>query len=241
MALSYLSFLEQLHAILAPRTYLEIGVLYGHSLSKSRCRSVAIDPAYQVQQPVQGPVTLVRSTSDEYFRQLEASGLTPFGALPVDLAFVDGMHLFEYGLRDFINVERHSCATTVVAFDDVFPISEGSAARERPPGPWSGDIFRLPGVLSERRPDLLVLMVDTSPCGLMVVTGLDPTNRVLVDSYDEIVASTVGADPQHVPPVVLRREGAMVPEDALALPAWRRLRTLREASEPVTAETETNG
>jgi hypothetical protein len=64
----------------------------------------------------------------------------------------------------------------------------------------------------------------------MVVTGLDPENRVLVEAYDEIVASTVRPDPQCVPQSVLRREGAKAPEDALALPAWKRLRTLREAA-----------
>src|SRR5256885_12302956 len=31
------------------------------------------------------------------------------GGRPVDLAFIDGMHLFEFALRDFVNLERY-CA-----------------------------------------------------------------------------------------------------------------------------------
>jgi hypothetical protein len=40
------------------------------------------------------------------------------GGLPVELGFIDGMHLFEFALRDFMNLERlctparPSCSTT---------------------------------------------------------------------------------------------------------------------------------
>jgi hypothetical protein len=57
----YLEFLQALHERLAPRTYLEIGIAGGHSLALSRCRSVGIDPGFQVDQELLAPVSLIRS------------------------------------------------------------------------------------------------------------------------------------------------------------------------------------
>ena len=42
--------------------------------------------------------------------------------------------------------------------------------------------------LRRYRPDLSVVTADVEPTGLAIVTGLDPTNTVLFDRYDEIVA-----------------------------------------------------
>ena len=35
-------------------------------------------------------------------------GFIGLGGLPIDLAIIDGMHQFEFALRDFINIEKHS-------------------------------------------------------------------------------------------------------------------------------------
>ena len=145
----YLDFLRALHDRLSPRTYLEIGVAQGHSLGLARCRSIGIDPAFQVDQELVAPVSLLRSTSDEYFARLEAEGTPPFGGLPIDFAYIDGMHLLEYALRDFIGVEQYSARSSVVAFDDVLPRNVEEAARDRHVMPWTGDVFRIPLVLTE--------------------------------------------------------------------------------------------
>ena len=92
---------------------------------------------------------------------LEAEGTPPFGGLPIDFAYIDGMHLLEYALRDFIGVEQYSARSSVVAFDDVLPRNVEEAARDRHVMPWTGDVFRIPLVLTEHRPDLVVL--STSP------------------------------------------------------------------------------
>ena len=36
----------------------------------------------------------------------------------MDLAFIDGLHLFEFSLRDFMNVEKLAHPGSVVVFDD---------------------------------------------------------------------------------------------------------------------------
>jgi hypothetical protein len=223
----YLDFLAALHERLAPRTYLEIGVAGGHSLARSRCRSIGVDPAFSVDQEIVAPASLLRCTSDEYFARLAADGSTPFGALPVDLAYVDGMHHFEFALRDFIGLERLAGPGSVIAFDDVLPRDAGQAAREPRPADWTGDVFRLQFALPVARADLRLVLVDTEPTGTLLVAGLDPASTVLADALDDIVREQVVADPQPIPAEVLSREHSLAPDAALALPLWDELRAAR--------------
>lgn len=225
----YLDFLRELHERLAPRTYLEIGVAGGHSLALSRCRSVGIDPGFVVDQQLLAPVSLHRCTSDDYFASLASEGRGPFADLPIDLAYVDGMHLFEYALRDFIAIERHAASSTVVAFDDVLPRDVEEAARDRQIHPWTGDVFRITEALATHRPDLRLITVDTEPTGTLVVAKLDPSSDVLDSRLDEIVRELVVPDPQPIPASVLARADAMAPEEVLALELWDVLRAQREA------------
>ena len=119
----YLAFLDQVHAKLRPETYLEIGIRNGTSLALSRARSVAIDPAFHITAEISCDVRLFRTSSDEYFNR--ADPLAPTDGRPFDLAFIDGLHLFEFALRDFIHTERHSSAKTLIIFDDVLPRNPG--------------------------------------------------------------------------------------------------------------------
>jgi len=227
----YLDFLAGLHERLAPRTYLEIGVEYGHSLALSRCRSIGIDPDAHVGQL--GPDTsLVSSTSDDYFAELGRRDRTPFGALPIDLAYIDGMHHFEFVLRDFIGVERYATRTSVVVFDDIFPRNLDEAARVRHTQAWTGDVFRLPRALKVNRPDLRQIKVKTEPTGTLLVVRLDPSSRVLTERLDDIVREFVEPDPQPVPAEVFRRTGAVSARKALALELWDELRAARDHDAP---------
>ena len=56
----------------------------------------------------------------------------------MELAFIDGLHLFEQVLRDFINVERHSSPSTVVLLHDCLPLDEATAQ----PGADNGLLLR---------------------------------------------------------------------------------------------------
>ncbi len=226
----YLDFLRGLHERLAPRTYLEIGVAQGHSLALSRCRSIGIDPEFAVNQQIVAPTSLVRMTSGEYFERLGRHGARPFRELPIDLAYIDGMHHFEYALRDFIGVERYCTRHSVVAFDDVLPRNAAEAARGGQPPNWAGDVFRIGSALAENRPDLRLLMVATEPTGTLIVTQLDPSSRVVEEHLDDIVREHVQPDPQSVPREVLERAQAIAAKDALALELWKELRDARNAT-----------
>jgi Methyltransferase domain len=223
----YVEFMAALHERLAPRTYLEIGVAGGHSLAVSRCASIGVDPGFAVDQELLAPVSLRRCTSDEYFRSLGEESRTPFGELPIDLAYIDGMHLFENALRDFIGAERYSSRSSVIAFDDVLPRNVDEAARNRAILPWAGDVFRIRFALKKHRPDLKQVLVDTEPTGTLLVARLDPASGVLSDRLDEIVRDYVQPDPQPVPAGVLMRTGAITPKRALSLKLWDELAAAR--------------
>ncbi|HET9379862.1 MAG TPA: class I SAM-dependent methyltransferase [Streptomyces sp.] len=238
-------FLRELHKVSANRNYLEIGVNDGRSLRLSRVPSIAVDPAFKVVSEIKCDVHLVKTTSDDFFardnplqhlkggrhpwRNLRR-GRSPLGhwrRTTLDLSFIDGMHLFEYALRDFINVERHSDWTSVVVFDDMLPRNVAEAARDRHTDAWTGDVYKMIEVLARHRPDLVAVPVDTEPTGQLVVFGADPTSTVLRDTYDEIVAEYVVPDPQKVPESLLERAGAVPPEALLQAGFWGRLARAR--------------
>ena len=210
----YLDFLRAAHEQLDPTAYLEIGVRHGNSLVLARCRAVGIDPAYAIRAQLDGDVALFRTTSDEYFSRPDP--LAPTGGQPFELSFIDGLHLFEFALRDFIFAERHSSARGMIVFDDMLPRNVDEAARERHTGQWTGDVFRLLQVLERYRPDLVVLPLDTRPTGLLAVVGLDPENTVLADRFEEILAEFRRPDPQVVPAEILDRLGVVPPRRFLA-------------------------
>lgn len=248
-------FLRALHATARPRNYLEIGVNDGRSLALSRVPSVAVDPAYRVTAQLRCDLHLVRATSDDFFASPDPivhlrGGRNPWrnlrrgrpllgrytGGTVIDLAFIDGMHLFEFALRDFMNVERFSRWTSLIVLDDMLPRNADEAARERHTRDWTGDVFKLAPVLRRYRPDLTVLPIDTTPTGLLVVLGADPGNSALRDRYDRIVADVVTPDPQRVSTDVLERRGAIAPDAFLASPILDALvrgrRTTRDRGYP---------
>jgi len=214
-------FLGRVHALVQPRTYLEIGVRDGASLALSRATSVAIDPAFRITHELRCDMQLVRATSDDFFARPDPLG--HFKGKPIDLAFIDGMHLFEYALRDFINVEQHTRASSIVVFDDVLPRDVDEAARDRHTVLWAGDVYKLIPVLHRHRPDLLVLPLDTHPTGLLLILSPDPRSTVLRDEYDAITAAYVVEDPQSVPQEILDRRCALDPEAVLEAPLWSSL------------------
>jgi len=215
----YDEFLSAVHRLVQPERYLEVGVRLGNSLALANCRSVGIDPAYSILAELDNDVRLFRTTSDEYFARPDP--LAPVGGQPFDLSFIDGMHLFEYALRDFINAERYSRDCSVIIFDDMLPRSVDEAARERHTQLWTGDLYPIIEVLADHRPDVSVIPVDTQPTGLLLVVGLDPTNTVLSDKYDEIMATYRKRDPQPVPQAILNRVTVQPPRRVLDGGFWK--------------------
>jgi hypothetical protein len=205
---SYLETLGRIHEALVPELYLEIGVRAGSSLSLARRAAIGIDPAMQ---PLgeSSRADLYHVTSDEFFERHASDAITR----PVDLAFIDGLHLFEYALRDFMNVERWASRAGLVVIDDIFPNHPAQGSRHRRTRAWTGDVWRITACLRDLRPDLLLLPLDCAPTGLLLIAGLDPMSRVLPSRYDSIVRHYLSRSSDGPPSHVMCREGALRPTD----------------------------
>jgi hypothetical protein len=183
----YLDVLEALHARLRPAWYLEIGTAQGFSLAKATGDTIAVDPRFALRAPPMKPgmgrLFLFQETSDAFF----ASGFLARNGIVPGLAFLDGMHLFEYLLRDFIQAEAAMAPDGVILLHDCCPLHKRMALREVQPTGWTGDVWKTLLILLDLRPDLRIDVTTARGTGLVVVSGLNPASRVLADRYDALV------------------------------------------------------
>lgn len=215
-------FLGRVHRSLAPRGYLETGVWMGHSLRLAQCPAVGIDPYPDVRVNLDPRHHVVETTSDEFFDREGALDLVP----SIDLAYIDGLHLIENALLDFMNVEKFGHADTVVVIDDVHPNHPVQAQRRRASKAWTGDVWKIAPILREQRSDLILLPVDTYPTGSLVVIGLDPENRQLWGLFDLLLSF----ESEDYPPSrrILTRAGAIDPADRFWTVLFETIRDRRE-------------
>ena len=185
---NYAAILSRLHRHLKPVGYAEIGVATGASmaLAEADTHCVGIDPCPRVTATIAARARLYPVTSDDFFARYKL--FEELGAERLDLAFIDGLHLFEQALRDFINLEKYSHPGTVVMIHDCYPPTELSAARDRVMAYWAGDVWRMIPLLVKYRPDLNVGVIPSLPSGLGMVTGLDASSTVLEERFEEVVA-----------------------------------------------------
>jgi hypothetical protein len=193
---TYREFIAELLRKKRARNYLEIGVRDGATLALADCPSIGVDPNFTLKHdPLRKKrvLHLYQMTSDEFFRDHDPRDA--FGG-PVDVAFLDGLHLFEYLLRDFINAERVCDRRSVILLDDCLPPNSEMTERQHRPEQrqdpvvakwWTGDVWKVVSILRELRPDLRITPVDVRPTGSIMVSNLDPGSSVLYDRYFEIV------------------------------------------------------
>jgi hypothetical protein len=185
----YRDVLARIHRTLSPRTYLEIGVETGATLALATTAEVAVgvDPSEQPPEVALPPgARVIREESDRFFQTRGRTTL--FGARPVELTFIDGMHEFEFVLRDFANSEAWSSPEGTILLHDCVPIVPASAERQRRTRFWVGDTWKAALAIARHRPDLRIRTVLTPPSGLVVIRRLDPQSTLLRDRYDAIVS-----------------------------------------------------
>jgi hypothetical protein len=190
----YYQVLGRIHRYLRPATYLEIGVGRGESLAQvlPETEAIGVDPQPQMDSPASARQRLFRATSDDFFAEEDVRAL--FGGRAVEMAFIDGMHRFEYALRDFINVERCCAPNSVILMHDCYPLDARTAQREQRTRFWSGDIWRLLLLLREERPDLTVRTIAAPATGLGIVLNPDPASRTLAARRDELIERYLAKD-----------------------------------------------
>jgi hypothetical protein len=184
---SYRGVLAELHQTRRPRTYVEVGVADGATLALAGDRTlcIGVDPAPDVPESIACRVHIETMTSDEFFSGPSVGEV--LGGQAIDLAFIDGMHLFEYALRDFMSLEAHAGPESLIAVHDCLPRDEVSSSRERHSSYWTGDVWKLVVCLLDYRPDLEISMLDVTPSGLCLIGGLQASDTTLRDNYATIV------------------------------------------------------
>jgi hypothetical protein len=199
----YLDFMRNLDAILRPRTYFEIGTSDGKSLECFSCNSACVDPHFAINHNVIGTKTqtsFFQQTSDEFFSNHDLALYMKSG---LDIVFLDGLHLSEALLRDFINIENFCHPRSIILIHDCLPLNRRMADRTRFQDPdedsttrdfWTGDVWKLLPILQKYRPDLKILQIDCPPTGLIACLSPDPNSRVLAENYGRIVAEFENMD-----------------------------------------------
>jgi hypothetical protein len=192
----YRNVLAELHRQRCPKTYVEIGIATGDTilLAGPETEVVGIDPQFG-RRSIEGKDHFYRLTSDEFFARHDLGAIL---GRPVDFAFIDGMHLFEFALRDLMNIEQVCTDQSLIALHDCLPRPPEIAARENTGDPrvtaWTGDVWKLILCLADYRPDLRVELNPAPPTGLLLVGNLDPDSRVLRERYDEICERYIPLD-----------------------------------------------
>ena len=199
----YLDILADLHRLLAPRGYIEIGVRAGNSLRLARCPALGIDPrpVLDQRQPLPAGVRVLTLTSDAW------GGRHPAPDFPLDLAFIDGLHHADQVARDFLLLEPLAHAGTLIVLDDNSPNHPDQATRAQTTRAWTGDVWLFAAALAAARPDLTLTSLDSHPTGLLLVSGLG--TPCTPDQQARLVAACAHERP--VPEDVLCRAGAHDP------------------------------
>jgi hypothetical protein len=191
----YLNFMGWLHSELLFDWYMEIGCRKGDSFAPVRSKTIAVDPFFRAEIDIIGKkpaLHVFQATSDAFFK----GGFLQRNGIRLSVSFLDGMHLFEYLLRDFMNTEAASDPKGVIMMHDLVPHDLAMTTRDLSAirGNWTGDVWKLLPILQRWRPDLTLTMLNLRPTGVLCASNLSPGNRVLQDNYDAIVAEFMAQD-----------------------------------------------
>lgn len=185
---NYYAWLERFYKKLAPEIIIEIGIYEGASLRLACPPTLAIgvDPNPSVSYKLKSETHIFPETSDNFFARRGPDALLAGRQLGV--AFIDGLHLFEQVLKDFINLETYCGPCSVILIHDTVPLNEVTQNRDCNTIFHTGDVWKIVPCLKYYRPDLDIFTIATPPTGLTVLTGLNPNSRILSDRYEEVVS-----------------------------------------------------
>jgi hypothetical protein len=171
------------------RSYLEIGVRDGDVFFTVKCKNkIAVDPKYSLDW--KGRIKRILHTlfghkfytltSDIFFNQIAPQA---FKNKSVDVVLVDGMHEFDFALRDIENSLKFLSKNGFIIVHDCNPLTKESACSfsdwkaRNYTGVWNGDVWKAIHFLNSNREDINVVVLDTDH-GLGIISR-SKTNRKL--------------------------------------------------------------
>lgn len=185
----YKQFLSAMHKSRTVDWYLEIGTRFGWSAQQTAGKVILVDPYFQLSEDIIGKSPALfafQQTSDAFFE----SGFLASMGIQVSLSFLDGMHLIDYVLRDFMNTEARSHPKGAIMIHDCCPYNFQMTTRDLdnlPSGAWTGDVWKIIPILRQYRPDLEITILGCKPTGLVIVRNLNPEDTKLRDHYNKIL------------------------------------------------------
>jgi len=172
------------------KNYLEIGVFNGHVFFRVKSNfKIAVDPEFafdtlrKIGKILINPYNLFNNyfskTSDDFFAQ-DAPSL--FAQKKVEIALVDGMHEYEYALRDVENILKYLSDDGIIVMHDCNPQTAEEAGTYEQwksignTGQWNGDVWKTILHLRSFRKDIDVFVLDCDQ-GLGIVPKRKPENN----------------------------------------------------------------
>jgi hypothetical protein len=173
------------------KNYLEIGVFNGHVFFRVKSNfKIAVDPEFafdalrKIGKCFVNPYNLFNKyfskTSDVFFAQ-DAPQL--FVQKKVEISLVDGMHEYEFALRDVENILKYLSDDGVIIMHDCNPQTKEEAGTYEQwksigkTGQWNGDVWKTILHLRSFRKDIDVFVLDCDQ-GLGIVTKRKPENNL---------------------------------------------------------------
>lgn len=171
--------------------YLEIGVFNGHIFFKVKSDfKVAVDPEFRFDtlrkfgksllNPANFRNKYFEKTSDAFFQDDAPSLLDN---KKFDIALIDGMHEYEYALRDVENTLKYLSPNGVIVMHDCNPKTKLSASsfadwKQREfSGTWNGDVWKVILHMQSLRNDVNSFVLDCDH-GLGIITWGAPEKKM---------------------------------------------------------------
>ena len=188
-------------------SYLEIGVLGGNNFFPIKCaKKIAVDPQFKfnwkgrlgetLKNPSNIGALFFETTSDKFFEQ---NAWSLFKKRKLDIALVDGMHEFDFALRDVLNCLEYLSDDGVIIMHDCNPQSAEAEVsfqqwKDRGfTGFWNGDVWKVITYLKDNRPDLDVFVADCDHGLGVIMKGKRQINNPEFNSMDKVRALNYNA------------------------------------------------
>ena len=173
------------------KRYLEIGVFNGEVFFKIKVQhKYAVDPVFRFVKETKYKMMLKNrsninaryftKTSDDFFKELAPK---LFSKKKIDICFIDGMHEFDFVLRDTINTLKYLDEGGVIILHDCNPLTAEAEVnyaeweKRGLTGEWNGDVWKIIVYLRSMVDDINVFTLDTDQ-GLGIITKGKQQNKL---------------------------------------------------------------
>ena len=171
--------------------YLEIGVFNGHIFFRVKSNfKVAVDPEFRfgalrkfvksLLNPRNFRNKYFEKTSDAFFQEDAPSLLNN---KKFDIALIDGMHEYEYALRDVENTLQYLSPNGIIVMHDCNPKTKLAASsfdewkQRQFAGTWNGDVWKVMLHMQSLRSDVNAFVLDCDH-GLGIITWGKPEKKL---------------------------------------------------------------